>query len=466
MPWKKLAACLAIGLALCAQEASRLANAMRGETPLLADLSELCDRIGGRPTGSPAYNRAVAWGVKRFQEAGVDSVQREPFRVPALWLPVTASGSAVAPETFRLRLMAAPGTPGVAVTGAPLSLTPRKGAIRLVLTKEMRTFDELFGEYSRTPEMLGEAQDAGVAAILLESMHPRGLLSQHPVSLNGELTQPPVVMVAREQAGRLSRLLEKGEVRVTLNVVNRTGPAYMADNVVAEIRGREKPDEIVVIGAHLDSWNTGTGAEDDGVNCAMVIDLARQMRKLGIRPRRTVRFVLFGGEEQGMWGSSGYVHKHWAEMDRHVAMVTFDIGSGKTSGFYLNGREELRAPVDAALKAAGIDGLSQISGAIDGTDNFDFILAGVPNLVAMQDDRAYTPNYHAESDTFDQVNQEEAKRNGATAAAVVWGLAEAPERAAKRQSREEVEELLQSTQLVEQMKLFGQWDAWARKQRP
>ena len=466
MSWTKLAVCTGIGLALCAQEAARLADALRGETPMMADLSELCDRIGGRPTGSPAYNRAVAWGVKKFQEAGVDSVQKEAFRVPSLWLPVSASGSAVSPETFPLRLMAAPGTPGVNVVNATLSLKPVKGGVWLVRTKEMKTFDDLFGEFGRTPEMMGEGQDAGVAAILLESMQPRGLLSMHPVSLNGEPTTPPVVMVAREQGGRLARLAEKGEVRVTLNVVNRTGPAYMADNVVAEIRGREKPEEIVVIGAHLDSWNSGTGAEDDGVNCALVIDLARQMKKLGLRPSRTVRFILFGGEEQGMWGSSGYVHKHWNEMDQHVAMLTYDVGSGKTSGFFLNGREELRAPLDAALKAAGIDGLSHISGAIDGTDNFDFILAGVPNLVAMQDDRAYTPNYHAESDTFDQVNQEEAKRNAAIAAAVVWGLAESQERPAKRQSRQEVEDLLKGTQLVEQMRLFSQWEAWEKKKRP
>jgi len=235
---------------------------------------------------------------------------------------------------------------------------------------------------------------------------------------------------------------------------------------MAEIRGREKPEEIVLIGAHLDSWNTGTGAEDNGVNCAMIIDIARQMARLKMRPRRTVRFALFTGEEQGMWGSSGYVHEHLKEMPNHVAAVIFDIGSGRMTGFFLNGRPELKGPVDEALHAAGLDPLTNIDEALDGTDNFDFLLAGVPNLIGNQDERPYAAHYHAESDTFDKVNREEAKRNAAIAAAVLWGLAERADRPASFQSRAEVEELLKRTRVDEQMKLFGQWEAWVEGKRP
>jgi carboxypeptidase Q len=297
------------------------------------------------------------------------------------------------------------------------------------------------------------------AAMLLESTRPRGLLYRHPVSLDSSLAPVPMAIVAREQAERLGRLAEHGEVRLRLSLQNQTGGAYESKNVIADIRGREKPDEIVLIGAHLDSWDLGTGAEDNGVNASMVIDALRGFKQLKIAPRRTIRFVLFTGEEQGMWGSAGYVTRHRAELDQHLAVVIFDTGSGRLAGFYLNGREELRKPVNNALSAvAGLRATDHLVDALDGTDNFDFALSGVPNLVGIQDPIPYLPDYHAESDTFDRVNAREEKMTEAVASALLWSLAENPERPAWRQSREEVEKLLKDTKLDQQMKSFGQWD--------
>jgi Zn-dependent M28 family amino/carboxypeptidase len=253
-------------------------------------------------------------------------------------------------------------------------------------------------------------------------------------------------------------------MRLALN--NQTGGAYEAQNVVAEIRGREKPEEVVLLGAHLDSWDLGTGEEDNGVNAAMVIDVARGVKELGLAPRRTIRFVLFTGEEQGMRGSAGYVQRHAAEMDRHVAVVIFDTGSGRTTGFYLNGRGELRKPINEALSAvAGLSASEQVIDALDGTDNFDFLLSGIPNLVANQDATPYLPDYHAESDVYERVNANEAKTNAAIASVIVWQLADRPERLAKRQTRSEVEHLLRHTKLDLQMKAFGQWDDWKAGKR-
>jgi Zn-dependent M28 family amino/carboxypeptidase len=184
-----------------------------------------------------------------------------------------------------------------------------------------------------------------------------------------------------------------------MDVVNRIGPSFDAENVVAEIRGKEKPEEVVVLGAHLDSWALGTGAEDNGVNSALVIDVARAFKELGLQPRRTVRFVLFGGEEQGMWGSAGYVERHKAELDRHAAVVIYDIGSGRTRGFYVSGRPELRPVLAKALSIySGMGPAAHSLEGVDGTDNFDFLLSGVPNFVADQDPAPYLPDYHAESD--------------------------------------------------------------------
>src|SRR5439155_13464003 len=190
----------------------------------------------------------------------------------------------------------------------------------------------------------------------------------------------PAAVVSRDDADRLAALARKGEVRFRLTLANRVERSYESRNVVAELRGREKPEEIVLLGAHLDSWDLGTGAQDNGVNAAMVIDVARAFRRLGLTPRRTVRFVLFTGEEQGLWGSAGYVQRHRGELERHAATIVYDAGSGRTTGFYLNGREELRAPVEAALRAApGLQASHHFPEVFEGTDNVAFLLAGVPN---------------------------------------------------------------------------------------
>jgi carboxypeptidase Q len=462
--------------------ARRLAERAVGGTPLMDDLRELCDTIGGRATGSPACARAVEWATRKFAEAGVDSVKAEPFRMPALWLPGRAEAECLAPARFPVRIAAAPlavSTPG----GRPLVArvvdagegtkeafarlgAKARGAIVLVRSTEMKSIEDLFAEYLRNNPVVEAARKAGAVALLFQSTRPRGLLYRHPASLMPTQVCPlPAAVVAREHAARLARLCERGEVRMRLTLANRTGGAYTSHNVVAEIRGREKPDEVVLLGAHLDSWDMGTGADDNGVNCALVIDVARGIKALGLRPRRTIRFVLFTGEEQGLVGSRGYVESHAAELDRHAAALIFDIGSGRVDGFMMNGRPELDAPLKEALAAAGLPAPNNVPDGVDGTDNFDFLLSGVPNLVANQDAGPYLPNYHAESDTLDKVDAESAARNAAIAAAAVWGLAERADRPAARQTRAEVDALLKATKLDEQMKAFGQWSEWAAGKR-
>ncbi len=459
---------------------ARLVARAQAGSAMTDDLRELCDTIGGRPTGSRACERAVTWGAARFRAAGLTHVVVEPYNIPRTWLPGTITAEALTPAQFPIRAAAAPMSPS---TGAPMEApvidvgdgTPEafakvasrlKGSIALVRSNEMKTLDDLFAEYFRNPGINDAAKQYGVAAVLLESSRPRGLLYRHPASLSLELASVPMAVISREHAGRLARLAERGEVHVRLSVTNRIGGLYRAANVVAEIPGTEKPNEVVVLGAHLDSWDLGTGAEDNGVNAATVIDVARAFQQLGLRPRRTVRSILFTGEEQGLLGSAAYVEKHNAEMDNHVAFITFDTGSGHTTGFFLNGREELRKPIDAILNAAGITGASDhAADALDGTDNFDFLIAGVPNLVGLQDAAPYLPDYHAESDTFDRLNPREARRNEAIAAVMMWGLADAPDRLAARQTRAEVEKMVHDTKLDEQMKLFGQWDEFAAGRR-
>jgi carboxypeptidase Q len=440
---------------------------------MFSDLRELCDGIGGRPTASLACDRAIDWGAKKFRDIGIQNVSVESFTAPSLWLPVSAEAAATSPAKFNIRIAAAPMSPSTkgaleaklvdvgdatpeafAKAGAAL-----KGAIVLVHSAEMKTFDDLFAEYMRNAALLEAARKYQPAAMLLQSTRPRGLLYRHPISLDSSYAPVPTAVISREHADRLARLAGKGEVRVRLSISNKTAPTYQSRNVIAEIRGREKPDEIVLVGAHLDSWDLGTGAEDNGVNVALVIDLARAFHDLGITPRRTLRFALFTGEEQGMLGSEAYVMQHKSELARFAAVVIFDTGSGHLAGFFLNGRDELRKPInDALANVEGLNATEHVPDAIDGTDNLDFLLSGVPNLVGIQDPIPYLPDYHAESDTFDRVNQREEKITAATAAVLLWSFAENPERPARRQTRAEVDQLVKDTKLDEQMKAFGQWD--------
>jgi carboxypeptidase Q len=451
----------------------RLTGRAFGETPLMGDLHELCDGIGGRPTGSPACERAIVWAAAKFKTAGADRVTLESFSVPKSWVPEAAEAECLAPERFTLRIAAAPyseSTNGTiearvinAGEGTPEAFAKlgaaARGAIALVASREMKTLDDLFAEYMKSGAMVQAARKAGVAALLLQSTRPHGLLYRHPLANANEAVALPAAMISREQAGRLARLAAHGNVTVRLRLTNRNGGAFESRNVVAEITGRERPDEIVLLGAHLDSWDLGTGAEDNGANSAMVIEVARAIKALALKPRRTLRFVLFTGEEQGMWGSAGYVLRHAAEMDKHNAVVVFDMGTGRTTGFFLNGREELRQPLGHALAGvAGLEAAENPIDGIDGTDNFDFLLSGVPNLVANQDAAPYLPPYHAESDTVDRVNVRELRANTALASSLVWWLAENPERFGRRLSRDEVGKLLVDTKLDAQMKAFGQWE--------
>lgn len=479
-----LAACLAPAARAEAPNAATdlLSGRILGPTPMMADLEELTDRIGGRISATPACDAAIAWAERKFRAIPVDRVELEPFTIPKVWTSRSEEASCVAPAAFPLSIAAAPGTgstPGGrpvearvvdAGSGSPQEFAmlgeAARGAIALVRNPEMTSFEELFGEYRKAAGILEGASRAGVAAVLIESSRPRDLLYRHPMTFDGTVAAVPVAIVAREQALRLFRLAAQGEVRVRVAIDAPILANAASRNVVATMRGSDKADEIVVVGAHLDAWDLGTGANDNGVSCAQLIDLARQMYAIGLKPRRTIVFVLFTGEEQGMFGSRAWVERHADRLDDVVASVIFDTGSGRLAGFYLDGREDIRPAVDAALvRVAALGPFTNPIDALDGTDNFDFLLAGIPNLVGAQDPAPYLPDYHASSDTYDKVDSREARAAEAVLAALVWGLANSNGRPGPRQSRAEVEKLIRDTRLDEQMKAFGQWADWEAGKR-
>jgi carboxypeptidase Q len=462
------------------REASLLVAAMLGDSPLERDLQTLTDEIGGRPTGSQANLRAVDWAVGRFRDAGV-TVRREPFAMPGLWLErsagavVRGDGVRFAPRVAALPFSA--GTPAGGLTlplvdggrGAEADFTrlgaAARGAFVLIETEELHDIDGLFREYGEAPGIERRTFAAGAKGLVYMSSRPNDLLARHNAS-TGLGTPHPMLMMERDAAARALRILRAGKaLTLTAALDVQSGPAYQSYNVIGEIRGGSRADEIVLIGAHLDSWDLGTGALDNGANAMMVLDLARQIRRLGLVPARTIRFALWSGEEQNLNGSYGYTLAHRDELDRHVMASSYDIGTGRITGYFTGGRADMIPLLDRALE--GVKGLGPfvpVNAPIVGTDNYDFMMQGVPNLVANQESANYGPNYHARSDEFGRADLRQLRLNGAVAAAVTWGFANA-DSAVSRQTAQQVDSLVRGTDLADQMRSFGVWDAWVAGKR-
>ena len=476
------AGCSATGVSSCAEAAAKILPLVMGPSPLEENLRRLTDEVGGRVTGSPEMAKAVEWGVAAFRAAGVE-VHTEKYTIPVTWSEGDTRLELQGPVKFPVRLKSlgwSPATPDGGLeanlvdvgSGSEEEFTAAgstiKGAILLVHTDVTVTWADLFNEYLKPPPIIERAVKGGAAAILWMGERERLLLYRHTNALDGHLEALPQAVVAREDAQRLARTVGAypGKVRARLSMPNKIGGPIEQENVVGEIRGYEKPDESVILGAHLDSWELGTGALDNGCNAAMVIEAARAIKATGSVPRRTIRFVLFSGEEQGMLGSWGYVRTHRAEMDKVRAVIIFDSGIGRVTGYSLGGRHDIEAGVREVLKPLeSWDVNRHTLDAELGTDNLDFLLEGVPTLVANQEEANYMPNYHAASDTLDKVDIRELKLHTVVAALTAWGIADRVERIGRRLSRAEIEASMKETGMDAQMKAEGYWPGWENSTR-
>ena len=288
-------------------------------SPLEDNLRRLTDEVGGRVPGTPAMQRAVDWGIAAFKAAGADSVHTEDFTIPQSWaegattlrvvsdnnieFPVRSVSIAWAPALHMSRHIAV-----VDVGDGTLADFNKAGDIAgkivLVHSVVLKTWDDLFAEYTNAPPAIDRAVKGNARAVAFIATRDNDILYRHTNAVAGEIDRLPMVLVAREDGERIGRLLRAGhEVWADLAIPNQIGGPFQAANVIAEIKGSEKPEEFVVLGAHLDSWELGTGALDNGCNAALVIDALRAIKNSGLKPRRTIRFILFSGEEEGLMGS-------------------------------------------------------------------------------------------------------------------------------------------------------------------
>ncbi|HYK48983.1 MAG TPA: M20/M25/M40 family metallo-hydrolase [Terriglobales bacterium] len=451
-------------------------------SPLENNLRRLTDEIGGRVPGTPAMQRAVDWGVAAFKEAGADSVHTEEFTIQQSWAEGATSmtASSYSGTAFPIRAVSIAWAPALAAVkhvpvmdvgqGSAVEFAKAgdvSGELLLVHTKVLASWADLFLEYEQAPSVIALAVKGKAKAIAFMATRDNDILYRHTNSGFGEIDKLPMVVVAREDGERIARLLASANpVWAYLAIPNKVGGPIKSWNVVAEVRGSEKPDEFVILGAHLDSWELGTGALDNGCNAVLVIDALRAIKRSGLKPHRSMRFILFSGEEEGLIGSRMYAVAHRDELDKAAGVVIFDSGTGKTTGFSTGGRKDVASSA-AALVAPleQFDAARLIPTAEAGTDHFDFMLEGVPTFVAEQDEANYLVNYHATSDTYDKVDFPQLKKHVAEGAVLSFALANVPERVGPRLNRAQIEQTLHETHIDEELKSMDMWDDWASGKR-
>lgn len=427
-PLDEVAATL-IGRALVSDEAYR-------------ELAVLCDDVGNRIAGSPALDRAIAWGIDAMTADGLANVRREPVTVP-VWVRGEESGQIVTPEPRELHLLGLGGTLGTPAGGIEadvlvVSSFDELAARSAEVPGKIVLFDVPFTNYGETVgyRWAGPpaAAEAGAVAALVRSVSPVSLDTPHT-----GMTQPdapktvPAAAVTLEDATHIHRLVDRGKtVRVHLSLgAHRAGEAPSA-NVVGEVVGRDPAHnkEIVVLGCHLDSWDVGQGAQDDGAGCATVLGAADLIRGLPVPPRRTVRVVLYTNEESGLAGGKAYAEAHASEP--HAAAFEVDTGAGQPLGFHVALAEgaaptaadpllKALAPVATLLAPIGAGVLEVGHG---GADIGPLAAHGVPLLGLAQDTTGYWPIHHTEADTFDKIDPVLLGKNVATAAVMAYALAE------------------------------------------
>jgi len=463
-------------------------------SPIQENLRRLTDEIGGRVPGTPAMQHAVRWGMQAFTAAGADSVHSEGFEIPNSWsegatemtattahqVSATGVGGGTVLSSFRVRAVSVAWAPALAsVKHVPVVDVAEgteadfqkagdvTGKLLLVHTVVLKSWDDLFAEYTNAPPIIERAVKAKAKAIAFMATREHDILYRHTNASAGEIDRLPMVIVARDDAERMARLLAVGNlVWADLSIPNQISGPIKTSNVIAEIRGAEKPEEFVILGAHLDSWELGTGALDNGCNAALVIDALRAIKASGVTPRRTIRFILFSGEEEGLLGSRAYAVNHRAELDRAAGVVIYDAGTGKTTGFSLGGRKDVYPIAQGLLGPLLQFDVKTLKLDMEwGTDHFDFMLEGVPTFVADQQEANYLENYHALTDTYDKVDFQQLKKHVAEAAALSFELANMYEKIGPRLTREQIEQTMRDTNSVEMFKAFGLWDEWQSGKR-
>ena len=456
-----------------------VAGAATMESHTYQYVEELSDDIGGRITGSPEAAKAIEWGLEKMKAIGLDNVHTESFRLFRGWKRISAEAEILSPIRRKVLIDSlgwVGSTPASGVQAEVVPVNPYqqdeeiknhsrnwRGKILISISSGAPPADA-FLAFQKFGDLLDAAYAAGALAVIggQGGAPSSGVHLTHTGILGfNRLFEIPVVSMAREDQEQIQRFMDAGKmVRMRINVQNQftSGPIDSA-NVVGEIRGRENPEQIVVAGGHLDSWDLASGATDNGCGVATTLGAAEAIAKSGMKPRRTIRFVLFTGEEQGLDGSRAYAKEHADEMKNHLADVILDSGQGPVRRLQLGGRNDLIPAVEkfaAALQAfekIEVDDQTEF-----GTDTGPFILAGLPGINLDQlHPSEYQVTSHSPVDTLDKIDPAILDRNAAIMALTAFWIADRPERLATPWPAEKTAHMLIEKRQEAFLKAAGMW---------
>lgn len=420
------------------QEAERLIETARADGAAWDRLAYLVDAFGPRFSGGENLERAIDWILEEMRRDGLENVRGEPVMVPR-WVRGEESLELLSPRPRRLPMLGLGGSVGtppegiraeVLVVGdfAELERRADEARGRIVL------FDVPFTAYGETvryrTEGAIEAARAGAVASLIRSVAPYGLQTPHTGGMRYDSVVPPIphAAITLEDAKMLRRLQARGErVEVVLRMGAQTLPDVESRNVVAEWVGRERPDEVVVVGGHIDSWDVGQGAMDDGGGSVAAWHAVRLMKKLGLRPRRTVRVVLWTNEENGLRGARAYRERYAADLGRHVAAIESDAGVFRPRGFGFTGSDRAFEVVSEIGRLLDPMEAGEIVRGGGGADIGPLMREGVPGMGLRVEGDLYFWYHHTDADTLDKLDPRELSLCVAALAVMAYVIADLPE---------------------------------------
>ncbi|HEU4800007.1 MAG TPA: M28 family metallopeptidase [Gemmatimonadales bacterium] len=418
--------------------AQRIIEQAQSDSSAWNTLAELTDRFGHRLSGSESLERAIDWILAEMKEEGFDAVRGEPVMVPH-WVRGNESLELVAPRPAHLPMLGlgmSVGTPPGGITGDVIVVSSFQEleARSSELQGKIVLYDAPFTGYGETvayrTEGASRAAKHGAVAALVRSIASGSMRSPHTGTMTYDSTvaRIPAAAITVEDAMMLHRMQERGSpIRVTLKMEAKTLPDTRSRNVVAEIRGSERPDEVVVLGGHIDSWDVGQGAMDDGGGCVAAWEALRLIRELGLRPRRTIRVVFWTNEENGTRGGTGYVDAHRDQVDQHILALESDNGAFRPRGFGFTGSDAALAiitEIGSLLEPIGADSVSKGGG---GADIGPLMREGVPGMSPRVDGERYFWYHHSRADTMDKLDPAHMQQLAAAMAVMVYTVADLPE---------------------------------------
>ena len=401
-------------------------------------LAVMTETFGPRFSGSESLERAIDWTLAEMKKDGLDNVRGEPVMVPR-WVRGAESVEMIAPRRQALPMLGLGGsiaTPADGITADVMVVTSYDDlrARAAEARGKIVLYNVPFTAYGQTVAYRSggavAAARVGAVASLVRSITPYSMRTPHTggMAYNDSVPKIPHAAITPEDADMIARMIQRGErVSVKLTMAARTMPDAQSRNVIAELRGTTSPDEVVVMGGHIDSWDVGRGAMDDAGGVIAAWEAIRILKELGLRPRRTIRVVGWTNEENGLRGGNAYRDAHRAELARHVAAIESDAGVFTPRGFGFTGTDSAFALVRQIGTLLAVIGAGDIVRGGGGADIGPIMALGVPGLGLNVDGTRYFWYHHTDADTVDKLDPHDVALCVATMAIMAYVLADMPE---------------------------------------